>query len=327
MYRRLLVPLDGSRLAETVLVVIERLAAVYKATVVLLHVIERGAPATVHGERHLRTAAEAQTYLEGLAARLSAGGIAVETHAHDVPEGDVARSIVAHAEEGGADLIALCTHGGGGLRGLLVGSIAQQVLRRGTAPVLLTRPDPSGGASDPLRGYPVSGGHASPAGSERPFAPRIVLVPLDGTAAAEVALAPAQDVARHLGAALRLVMVVATLGTVRGERQALAQALPMATRAELDLEGEDARRYLDGVVDRLRAGGTVVTAEVRRGNTLSALAAEATKAGVGLVVMATHGRAGVQAIWAGSVATRLLARTRVPILLLRMIEADDRSAP
>jgi nucleotide-binding universal stress UspA family protein len=235
MYQRLLVPLDGSRLAETILVVVERLAAVYRATVVLLHVIERGAPATVHGERHLRTAVEAQTYLEGLAARLSAGGIAVETHAHDVPEGDVARSIVAHAEEGGADLIALCTHGGGGLRDLLVGSIAQQVLRRGTAPVLLTRPDPSGGTA--------------------PFAPRTVLVPLDGTAAAEVALATAQDVARHLGAALHLVMVVATLGTVRGERQALAQALPLATRAELDLEREDARRYLDEVADRLRAGG------------------------------------------------------------------------
>jgi nucleotide-binding universal stress UspA family protein len=250
---------------------------------------------------------EAQTYLEGLAARLSAGGIAVETHAHDVPEGDVARSIVAHAEEGGADLIALCTHGGGGLRDLLVGSIAQQVLRRGTTPVLLTRPDPSGSAL--------------------PFAPRTVLVPLDGTAAAEVALAPAQDVAGHVGAALHLVVVVATLGTVRGERQALAQALPMATRAALDLEGEDAQRYLNGVVDRLRAGGTAVTAEVRRGDTLSALAAEAAEAGVGLVVMATHGRAGVQAIWAGSVATRLLARTRVPLLLLRMIEADDRSEP
>ena len=59
MYRRLLVPLDGSRLAETILAVVERLAAAYGATVVLLHVIERGAPATVHGERHLRTALEA----------------------------------------------------------------------------------------------------------------------------------------------------------------------------------------------------------------------------------------------------------------------------
>src|SRR2546423_6397412 len=272
MARPLLVPLGGSCLAETILVVVERLAAAYRATVVLLHVIERGAPATVHGERHLRTAVEAQTYLEGLAARLSAGGIAVETHAHDVPEGDVARSIVAHAEEGGADLIALCTHGGGGLRDLLVGSIAQQVLRRGTAPVLLTRPDPSGGAA--------------------PFAPRTVLVPLDGTAAAEVALATAQDVAGHVGAALHLVMVVATLGTVRGERQALAQALPMATRAELDLVGEDARRYLDEVADRLRAGGTAAPAHARPGDTLSALADEAAEAGggVGAVGHPRHAR-------------------------------------
>ena len=304
MYRRLLVPLDGSHLAETSLPVVERLAAC-GATVVLLHVIESGAPATVHGDRHLRTAAEAETYLGGLAERLRAAGIAVETHAHAVPEGDVARSIVAHAQEEGADLIALCTHGGGGLRDLLVGSIAQQVLHRGTTPVLLTRPDPAGGAP--------------------PFAPRIVLVPLDGTAAAEAALAPAQEVARHVGAALHLVMVVPTLGTVRGERQVLAQALPLATRATLDLEGEEARRYLEEVAERLRAGGTTVTTEVRRGDTPSALADKAAEAGVGLVVVATHGRVGVQAVWAGSVTLRLLARTRVPLLLLRMIETDDRS--
>ena len=49
MYRRLLVPLDGSCLAETILVVVERLAAAYRATVVLLHVIERGVPAAEAG--------------------------------------------------------------------------------------------------------------------------------------------------------------------------------------------------------------------------------------------------------------------------------------
>src|SRR5262249_43147330 len=98
------------------------------------------------------------------------------------------------------------------------------------------------------------------------------------------------------------------------------QALPTATRIELDLQEAEARDYLEEVARRLRADGVAVTTEVRRGDTPSALADEAAEPGVGLVVVATHGRVGVQAIWAGSVTARLLTRTRAPFLLLRMIE-------
>ena len=63
MYARLLVPLDGSKLAETVLPIVERLAAVYGSSVELLYVLERGAPSEVHGERHLRETKEAADYL------------------------------------------------------------------------------------------------------------------------------------------------------------------------------------------------------------------------------------------------------------------------
>jgi nucleotide-binding universal stress UspA family protein len=296
---RLLVPLDGSRLAEAVLPAVERLAAA-GATPVLLHVLERGAPTTVHGERHLCAAAEATAYLQGVAGRLRNGSGAVELHTHEAPEGDVASSIVAHAEEEHAGLIVLCTHGGGGVRDLLVGSIAQQVLRRGAIPVLLVRPDREGNAP--------------------PFAPRTVLVPLDGTTHAEAALAPAADLARALGAALHLVMVVATLQTVRGDRQPGALLLPATARAELDLQQDDAQGYLDALAAQLRLAGLPVTTEVRRGDAAVALSAEAAEPGVGLVVVATHGRAGLQALWAGSVTARLLARTRAPVLLLRTID-------
>src|SRR5438105_1325724 len=107
MYQCLLVPLDGSRLAEAVLPVVDRFASTLQAKVMLLHVIERGAPATVHGEHHLQTTEEAATYLQVQAERLRVHGIAVETHVHEVPEGDVARSIAAHAQEERADLIVL----------------------------------------------------------------------------------------------------------------------------------------------------------------------------------------------------------------------------
>jgi nucleotide-binding universal stress UspA family protein len=301
MYQRILVPLDGSPLAETVLPIIERLAPADSATVVLLHVIERGAPATIHGETHLQEAEVAATYLDRVATRLRSHAIIVETHAHEVPEGDVARSIAEHAQEEHVDLIVLCTHGSGGLHELLFGSIAQQVLKRGTVPVVLAR--------------------AAANGATTPFRPRIILVPLDATAAAEAALAPAHDLARRLGATLHLVMVVATLGTLQGERHALAQSLPTATRAVLDLEEDEARSYLEAAADRLRIDGLTVTTEVRRGATPVALADEAAEPGVGLVVLATHGRVGVQAIWVGSVTARLLGKTTAPLLLLRTIDA------
>jgi nucleotide-binding universal stress UspA family protein len=300
MYKRLLVPLDGSRLAETVLPVAARLGKACGATVVLLHVLERGAPAEVHGERHLRALDEAEAYLSEIAVRLRDQGVTVETHAHEVPEGHVPRSIAAHADEEGADLIVLCTHGSGGVHQMLFGSVAQQVLSRGHVPVLLTRP---------------------PAAGQTPsFHPARILVPLDRTAFAERALPPAVDLARLLGASIHLVTVVPTVGTTTGELQAVAQGLPATTRAALDLQEDDTRDYLEAVAERLRGQGVTVTTEVRRGDIPAALAEEAAEPEVGLVVVATHGRAGVRAAWAGSVANRLLDRAHVPMVLLRLQE-------
>lgn len=306
MFRRLLVPLDGSRLAETVLPLAESLAEAEAvsggAIIILLHVLEQGAPAAVHGERHLQAEDESDAYLEEIATRLREQGLPVESHTHEVPQGDVPRSIAAHAVEGHADLIILSTHGSGGVRQLLFGSVAQQVLKQGTMPVLLARP---------------------PDGDEVPFKPDRLLVPLDGSAAAEAALQPACHLAKLFGASIHLVMVVATGATTRGELQAIEQALPTATRATLELEGLEAEEYLNQVAVRVReesADAVRVTTEVRRGATPRALADEAAEPEVGLVVVATHGRAGLQAIWAGSVTSRLLARTRAPILLLRTVE-------
>lgn len=298
MYRRLLVPLDGSRLAETVLPLAAYLGRATGATVVLLHVLERGAPTAVHGERHLRECDEAEAYLAEIASALRAEGITVETHAHEVPEGHVPRSIASHADEEGADLIVLCTHGSGGVHQMLFGSVAQQVLSRGDVPVLLTRPPADGQAP--------------------PFEPRKILVPLDGSQFSELAIPPAADLARALGASIHLVSVVPTVGTTTGELQAVAQALPTTTRAALDLQEEETRDYLEGVAERVRRDGVTVSTEVRRGDVPGALADEAAEPDVGLVVVATHGRAGVRAAFAGSVADRLLDRTHVPMVLLRL---------
>src|SRR5579885_1897483 len=181
----LLVPLDGSLLAECVLPTAISLGAHLRARVTLLHVMERAAPATVHGDRHLTAASEAARYLDEVARRVAAGGVVVESHVHPNLEGDVAQSIVAHAADLDADLVILATHGAGGAKRVLFGSVAQQVLRKGVRPVLLIRP-PEGQASR----------EAAPTDVRR------LLVPLDGQPPAEAALPIASVLAQAYAAEL-----------------------------------------------------------------------------------------------------------------------------
>jgi nucleotide-binding universal stress UspA family protein len=296
MFGRILVPLDGSRLAEAALPPAERLAAAFGSMLVLLHVLERARPRTVHGERHFTEAAPAAKYLGRLAADLAARSVRAAVHVHDQLEADVAASTAAHGAAERADLIVLCTHGRGGVRRALWGSVAERVLRRSRAPVLLAR-------------VPAPG--APPA-----FAPATVVVPLDATPASEAALRPAAALAARLGATLHLTTVVATPGTVPGERRAAARLLPRATRALLDLEVEQARAYLAGLAARLRRRGVPVETEVRRGAVVAELIGEAAEHGPGLVVAVTDGLAGLPALWSGSTAAGLLARTNAPVMPL-----------
>ena len=299
--QRILVPLDGSRLAEAALPIAARLAAAFGATIALLHVIEKDAPSTVHGEPHLANAVQANEYLVRLTQQLVATGLKVDYHVHEAPVGDVPRSIASHAEEHNSDLIIVCTHGGGGLRRGLWGSIAQRVLQLSRRPVLLARA-------------------ATAPSSASSFAPATIMVPLDGTAAAEAALPDATSLAHALKAGLRLVMVVPTLDKVAGEHQPKATFLPGTTRMLLDVQQEQATVYLENLAASIRAAGVEAVAEVRRGGPVAELAADAAEHGDGLVVAATHGRAGLQAIWTTSVATRLLKRTNAPILLVPIVE-------
>src|SRR5579884_2291066 len=131
-------------MAEAALPVAIGLARPLGASITLLLIQERSAPRTIHGEPHLHDPASAEQYLAQVAEKWKAEGVALDWHVHSVKEGDVAQSIVDHAAEKAADLIVLTTHGFGGLRDLLFGSIAQQVLRRGNTPTLIVRPLPGG---------------------------------------------------------------------------------------------------------------------------------------------------------------------------------------
>ncbi len=306
--RRLLVPLDGSRLAECVLPAAVSLAEHLPAHLTLLHVLERAARPTVHGERHLTAVTEAEAYLAAVAGRCPPGTLA-DSHVHPNEEGDVAKSITDHAADLGADLIILCTHGGGGARRVLFGSVAQQVLRRGTRPVLLVRP-PEGSAPGASESWNV----------ER------VLVPLDGSPPAEDALPIALAVARAYGAEVHLLRIVPTLTTIPGERASAALLVPTATAASLEIEEEEARRGLLALASRIRGEGIRATAAVGRGEPAQGVLDAALRAQVDVVIMATHGRTGLDAVLSGSVASRIAAKFPRPLLLVRSTHSGDPGA-
>lgn len=294
--KRILLPLDGAPMSEAVLPAATLLARKLEATLILLHILEQRAPTTVHGERHLSQAAESDAYLVQLAERLTADGLSVEKHVHESPEGDVARSIAAHADELGSDLVALCTHGQGHLRDLLWGNIAQQVLCHGQQPVLLV---PPAATSDPVWQL------------ER------ILVPLDGTAAHEPALPVAQGLARGSGARLLLVMVIPTAATLRPKQAATGLLMPMTMRAVLDLAEQGARDYLARTANDCAAAGVTAEALLHRGEVGPGVVTAATNEAADLVIMATHGRSGIDAWLEQGVAASVLPQVRCPLLLLQ----------
>jgi len=143
MYQRVLVPLDGSDVAETILPFVEKVAGPLDAEVLLLRVVEPIAAAVglASGEvgaadRLLEHRMAARRYLQALAERFAARGLRVRTRA---ALGVPATEIVATAEAERADLIAMTTHGRSGVRRLVFGSVAEEVLRAAAVPVLLFR--------------------------------------------------------------------------------------------------------------------------------------------------------------------------------------------
>jgi nucleotide-binding universal stress UspA family protein len=142
MYERVLVPLDGSRLAEGILPFILQIASPLDLEVALVHVARPIAPQAIEGTRHFTVddvaarLKEAHDYLAPVAAQLRERGVRVTTHAR---HGEPVAEIVAAARETGSGLIAMTTHGRSGFARLLLGSVAEAVLRQAEMPVLMMR--------------------------------------------------------------------------------------------------------------------------------------------------------------------------------------------
>lgn len=297
MYRMILVPLDGSPFSERALPLATKLAQAMDAQVILMRAASAvtfpGADAT---EAQCQAVDEAEAYLWTLATGLSEGGLRVETA---VPYGDAAESIVMEIGLHRADLVVMCTQGRSGLGRWIFGSVAEQVLARSPVPVLLVR---ASGAHPTFRPGPGSGP---------------LLVPLDGSAFAETALPHAAALAHALGAALRLVRAL--------EPPMALYGYPGVGLVQESLEEEraEAETYLEEVAARLRGDGISVGTVVREGWPADAIVCSDAQANPWLIVMSTHGRAGVARLLLGSVALEVVRRSAVPVMLIRPPEQAE----
>lgn len=296
MFKHLLVPLDGSRLAEASLPVALSLGLKLGASVTLLHIIEKGASPEIHGDRHLTGEDEACKYLDQAAQEYFPPEVKVETHVHTEEVSNITRSIVEHSGEFAPDLIVMCTHGEGGWREVVVGSIAQQVIGQGKTPILLVRAGESGATAF--------------------TAFKKILVPLDGDTEHELGLQEAEELAHYFEGNLRLLTVIHTLGTLSGKRAATGWMLPGATRAILDIDEQTAVEYLEKLAQKISKRGLNVSTLVRRGDPAQQILSLAQPQDTDLIVLGTHGKSGMNAFWSGSVAPKVVTEAKVPLLLV-----------
>ncbi|MDM7999683.1 MAG: universal stress protein [Dehalococcoidia bacterium] len=147
MFRKILVCLDGSKLAEQIMPYAAEQAAHFDSSLVLFQVVSlaslptptgiESVPVAVPDVQLAEAEAAAKEYLEGLAVPLREKGIKVQCVAKI---GHPAESIVSYAEEGKFDLVAIATHGRSGLKRLVFGSVADYVVRKSGRPILLIKP-------------------------------------------------------------------------------------------------------------------------------------------------------------------------------------------
>ncbi len=309
MERQIVVPLDGSELAEHTLPYAAALARATNSALQLIRVMPPGRSLLAFGEPALldpdacrrweaEETAAAGIYLADITRRLIASGV-VTRHQVIVAE-DVAAAIVKHAQEHPqVELIAMATHGRSGVRHFLLGSVAEQVLRRTPVPLLLVRPT----------GERVES-----------IVYRTIVVPLDGSSFAERALEPAERIAAATQAEVLLIAIAPSIdpiGLAKGEVE------PPWRLAEHEPEVACIAAYLQRQVERLRHAGVAARAFTLSGDPAPTIVQFSVEHAADLIVMATHGRGGLARLLLGSVANAVLHQARLPIMLVRPVDQAE----
>jgi nucleotide-binding universal stress UspA family protein len=230
--------------------------------------------------------AQATAYLDRVIRELAATGVQATA---EVRADEPATAILALAEYAGVDLIVMTTHAHGSGLHSVHDSLADKVLHAAHVPVLLVRT------------------------SDHPTPPKPILrilAPLDGSAEAERALAPAADLAAAFDAELLLFNAWHIAGMAM-------ENFPVRALDSWELTAQaSAEEYLSHTAGRLQAQGVRVRAETEFGGVEESIVDRVMHEGISLIVMSTHGRSGVSRLVRGSVADRVVRASPVPVMLV-----------
>jgi nucleotide-binding universal stress UspA family protein len=285
MYSKILVPLDGSPLAEQILPYVRCLAGIYNIPVELLWVndVENAQWPPRSGKEYLRKTSS--KYLSAVKRIDSIEAI-----------GRPAEEIVRRAGAEPSCLIAMATHGMNGMRRWLIGSVASKVAQSAQNPLLLVRPLEN---ADPAAAIEL----------------KTIFVPLDGSGLAEIALRHAVALAKTMKLAVQLVRVYALPSDAYIVADGVISQGAAPFREAMQNEAES---YLEGKVETLRADGLAeVIGTAMEGDPPNEIIDLAAKTANSLIAMSTHGRSGIGRWLLGSVAEKIIQHSRVPVLLIR----------
>jgi nucleotide-binding universal stress UspA family protein len=304
MYKSILVPLDGSPLAEAALPFAQWLAERSGASLTLVRAAHARRSVGDTPPEQQRTVAEAEVYLTALADELVAHGFRVQS---GVPYGgSAAACIVEEVSMRHADIVVMATRERSGPDRWLHGSVAEGVVSRAGAPVLLIR-------------VPCSPDAVERFCDQRP----VLVVPLDGSSLAEAALPGATNMAITLGGHILLVGVVPTLG----RRVAVVGGGVTYAGSKHSQLANDTRGYLAEIANRLTNTGLSAETVLREGEPAPAIAEAAAAYAAAVVVMATYGLTGAARSIMGSVAGEVLHRTSGPVVLIGSAEPRRAEEP
>jgi nucleotide-binding universal stress UspA family protein len=288
MWKKILVPLDGSDLAELALPYAEELANAFKAEIILLHV---SAPEEDH-YRHMH-----ELYVKEVADRVKGRFKQVSPV---IATGKPADEIISYAEKNGVDLLIITSHGRSGIMSWATGSIASRLLQGAEVPVLLVR------AAKPRRK------------TQREVLLKRILLPLDGSEAGEAAVDCVGELMSRLEAEVTLFGVISSGQHIRSVGGLDYISYPPEQMEMFKKEAED---YLNGVYRRLkrRKGSVRVTIKVGAGDISQEILKFAEEKRVNLVAISSHGHSGIEKWVFGSIANKVVLASKSPVLLVKAV--------
>jgi nucleotide-binding universal stress UspA family protein len=305
MLNHILVPLDGSTLAECVLPHVLAIAPVMNARVTLLHVLERTSngretsavdPVDWHLRKH-----KLERYLEQIATRLDKSGMSVE---RIILEGNPADGVIEFARNSNVDLIALSTHGFSGLSGWNVSSVVQKILLRSYKSTLLVR------------------AYRAPAAGSTKIRYRRLFVGLDCSARAEYILPIAINLAQSYKSQLILETVVEKPRTV-GRLPLSGKEIELIDQL-VEMNHQAASHYFKQLLTQFALQELKLKTHISVGdNTIAVLHDMAEEANADLVMLVAHGQSGERRWPYGSVTTSFIAYGNTPLMIMQDLSAGD----